>query len=60
MPISSDKLDELSSAQEAMGGKAIIRLMVDHAQQIKFLDTYGPPGGKAKWSAFVKVDGGGK
>jgi hypothetical protein len=60
MPVSSDKLDELTSVQSAMGGKGTMRLMVDHARQIEFLDQYGPPGGKGKWSVFVKVDGGGK
>ena len=36
-----------------------MRLMVDHASQIEFLDQYKRSDGK-KWSAFVKVDGGGK
>lgn len=58
MPISSDKLDEIVAAQEAMDGKGVMRLMVDHAFQIKFLDEYGAKNGK--WSVFVKVDGGGK
>jgi hypothetical protein len=58
MPISSDKLDEIVSAQKAMKGKGLIRLMVDHASQIQFLDKYGA--GDGKWSVFVKVDGGGK
>jgi len=58
MPISLDKLDEIVSAQKAMKGKGVIRLMVDHASQIDFLDTYGATNGK--WSVFVKVDGGGK
>jgi hypothetical protein len=58
MPISSDKLDEIVSAQKAMNGKGVIRLMVDHASQIQFLDKYGAKNGK--WSVFVKVDGGGK
>ena len=58
MPISSDKLDEIVSAQSAMNGKGVMRLMVDNASQIKFLDDYGAKDGK--WSVFVKVDGGGK
>ena len=58
MPISSDKLDEIVSAQKAMNGKGVMRLMVDHASQIQFLDYYGAKDGK--WSVFVKVDGGGK
>jgi hypothetical protein len=58
MPISQDKLDEIVSAQKAMNGKGVMRLMVDHASQITFLDEYGAKDGK--WSVFVKVDGGGK
>jgi hypothetical protein len=58
MPISKDKLVEIVSAQKAMNGKGVMRLMVDHASQITFLDEYGAKDGK--WSVFVKVDGGGK
>jgi len=58
MPISSDKLDEIVSAEKVMSGKGVMRLMVDHASQIQFLDDYGAKDGK--WSVFVKVDGGGK
>jgi hypothetical protein len=58
MPISQDKLDEIVCAQKEMNGKGVMRLMVDHASQITFLDEYGAKDGK--WSVFVKVDGGGK
>lgn len=58
MPISQDKLDEIVSAQIAMKGKGVMRLMVDHASQIAFLNEYGARDGR--WSVFVKVDGGGK
>jgi len=60
MPISLDKLDEIVSAQKAMKGKGVMRLMVDHASQVSLLDTYGATNGNGKWSVFVKVDGGGK
>ncbi|WVQ77850.1 hypothetical protein IAR50_007547 [Cryptococcus sp. DSM 104548] len=65
MPIGADKLDDITSAQEAVAGKGVVRIMVDHAQQIKFLQEYNRTllrGGKsrAKWSVFVKVDGGGR
>jgi len=59
MPISIDKLDEIISAQKAMDGKGVMRLMVDHASQIEFLDAYKQEGA-GRWSVFVKVDGGGK
>jgi D-serine deaminase-like pyridoxal phosphate-dependent protein len=54
MPISSDKLQELNTIKKEMG-QAKLRLMVDHASQIEFLDKEG-----GEWSVFVKVDGGGK
>lgn len=57
--MSEDKLDDILFAQEEMGGKGVMRLMVDHASQVEFLDKYGQPNG-GKWSVFVKVDGGGK
>lgn len=59
MPISIDKLDEILSAQKAMDGKGVMRLMVDHASQIESLESYKQEGG-GRWSVFVKVDGGGK
>jgi hypothetical protein len=59
MPISIDKLDEIVKAQQSMDGKGVMRLMVDHASQIEFLDKYEGRG-EGKWSVFIKVDGGGK
>ena len=59
MPISIDKLNEITSAQKAMDGKGVMRLMVDHASQIEFLEAYKQRR-EGKWSVFVKVDGGGK
>jgi D-serine deaminase-like pyridoxal phosphate-dependent protein len=59
LPISVDKLGDILFAQEAMDGKGVMRLMVDHASQIEFLYQYKRPDG-GKWSVFVKVDGGGK
>jgi D-serine deaminase-like pyridoxal phosphate-dependent protein len=59
MPISIDKLDEIVEAQESMGGKGVMRLMVDHASQIEFLDAY-EANREGKWSVFIKIDGGGK
>ncbi|TYJ52111.1 hypothetical protein B9479_007291 [Cryptococcus floricola] len=65
MPIGADKLEDITSAQDAMAGKGVIRIMVDHAQQIQFLQAYNKrlaSEGKerGKWSVFVKVDGGGR
>lgn len=53
MPISADKLEDINSAQEIVGAQATIRLMVDHAEQIRIL--YGSRVGdkmvgKSRWS----------
>jgi D-serine deaminase-like pyridoxal phosphate-dependent protein len=58
MPIGSDKLDELASLQSRYPQVAL-RLMVDHAKQVEFLQRYGIQK-DVRWSVFVKVDGGGK
>lgn len=40
MPISADKLEDINSAQEIVGAQATIRLMVDHAEQIRILQSF--------------------
>ncbi|KAL0245445.1 hypothetical protein I308_104571 [Cryptococcus tetragattii IND107] len=61
MPISADKLEDINSAQEIVGKQATIRIMVDHAEQIKILQAFSQKIQRSiKWSVFVKVDGGGK
>ncbi|WVQ79632.1 hypothetical protein IAT38_001732 [Cryptococcus sp. DSM 104549] len=65
MPVSADKLEDLRDAQEKCGRKAVVRLMVDCAEQVKALEEFAVKeaeggGGKVEWSVFVKVDGGGK
>lgn len=61
MPISADKLEDINSVQEIVGAQATIRLMVDHAEQIRILQSFSQKIQRpARWSVFVKVDGGGK
>lgn len=61
MPISADKLEDINSSQEIVGKQATIRIMVDHAEQIKILQAFSQKIQRSiKWSVFVKVDGGGK
>lgn len=61
MPISADKMEDLNDAQEKVKGKAVIRVMVDHPEQIEVLGRFSERvGRKEKWSAFIKVDGGGR
>ncbi|WVO15217.1 hypothetical protein L204_102866 [Cryptococcus depauperatus] len=60
MPIGADKLEDIHIAQEEIGQRGIIRLMVDHAEQVGLLKAFSQKTQRAKWSVFVKVDGGGK
>ncbi|WWC88957.1 uncharacterized protein L201_003872 [Kwoniella dendrophila CBS 6074] len=62
MPIGSDKIEDLNKAQEQIGSKGIIRLMVDHPEQINLLNQFNEKNNQRnqKWSVFVKVDGGGR
>ncbi|WWC62270.1 uncharacterized protein I303_104866 [Kwoniella dejecticola CBS 10117] len=61
MPVGSDKIEDLNRAQDIIGSKGVIRLMVDHPEQIKLLSQFNEKNGrKQKWSVFVKVDGGGR
>lgn len=61
MPIGEDKIEDIHLAQEKMGGKGVVRLMVDHPAQIAALSKFSDRvGRKEKWSVFVKVDGGGR
>ncbi|WRT68112.1 uncharacterized protein IL334_005087 [Kwoniella shivajii] len=61
MPVGEDKIADLNSAQERIGSKGVIRLMVDHPEQVNLLTKYNKSNGRSqKWSVFVKVDGGGR
>ena len=71
MPLSEDKVEDLNDAWDRMRHKAMLRLMVDHPDQIKALERFDKEllaKDKAnwhryngqKWSIFVKVDGGGR
>ncbi|WWD03173.1 hypothetical protein V865_001220 [Kwoniella europaea PYCC6329] len=61
MPVGEDKISDLNLAQDKIGSKGVIRLMVDHPEQIRLLTDFNEKEGrKQKWSVFVKVDGGGR
>ena len=61
MPIGADRIEDLNDVQEKVEGKAVIRVMVDHPAQIEALGAFNKRfGRKERWSAFVKVDGGGR
>lgn len=61
MPIGSDRIEELDHIQREVQGKAVVRVMVDHAEQIRALEEFNSrTGRKENWTAFLKVDGGGR
>jgi D-serine deaminase-like pyridoxal phosphate-dependent protein len=61
MPIGSDRIEELDQIQKEVQGKAVVRVMVDHAEQIRALEEFNSrTGRKENWTAFLKVDGGGR
>ncbi len=61
MPISEDRMEDLNSIQEKVGKRAVIRVMVDHSEQIQALGRFNEKyRRKERWSVFVKVDGGGR
>lgn len=54
-------MEDLTAAQEKAGDRCVIRVMVDHAEQVAALaESHKRLRRGSKWSAFVKVDGGGK
>jgi D-serine deaminase-like pyridoxal phosphate-dependent protein len=62
LPVGVDKIADLSKLwQEAELQGAIIRLLVDHPDQVKHLEAFEKKRGLSRrWSVFVKVHGGQK
>lgn len=59
LPCGLDKLRDLQQlAAEMRQSEAVLRLMIDHPDQIRALA--GVPNPNGAWSIFIKVDGGGK
>lgn len=59
LPCGLDKLRDLQQLASVMKrSDAVLRLMIDHPDQIKALAAVPSPSGA--WSIFIKVDGGGK
>ncbi|KAG1899263.1 uncharacterized protein F5891DRAFT_1040384 [Suillus fuscotomentosus] len=60
LPIGLNKLDDLSALHAEMtkyGGT--VRILLDHLDQVKFLEEYeGKQEHPKKWSAFIKMNGG--
>ncbi|KAG8832676.1 hypothetical protein FRC17_000895 [Serendipita sp. 399] len=55
LPVGPTKIAELAEMIRSLKGKATIRIMIDNIHQLRALEAFG-----GKWSAFVKMDHGGK
>ncbi|KAJ7597007.1 putative serine dehydratase domain-containing protein [Mycena floridula] len=62
LPVAPNKIADLASLWNAIEGDGgIVRLLVDHPDQVTFLEKFESQREKPrKWSVFVKVDGGQK
>jgi len=62
IPPAANKIADLSNLYDEIakdGG--VLRLMIDHPEQVKFLEkNEGERQQSRRWSVFVKVDGGQK
>jgi D-serine ammonia-lyase len=62
LPVAANKIADLAALREEMArNDGVIRLLVDHPDQIQFLEKFEE--GRAqqlRWSVFIKVDGGQK
>lgn len=57
-----NKIEDLSSLREELAAHgADVRILVDHPDQVRFLEQFEKQRPTVRqWSAFVKVDGGQK
>ncbi|KAF5314150.1 hypothetical protein D9611_006780 [Ephemerocybe angulata] len=60
MPIAKNKIAPLTALWKEMEPyQGVVRLLLDHPQQVRFLEEAQTSGGPQKrWSAFVKINGG--
>ncbi|KAH9486964.1 D-serine dehydratase [Psilocybe cubensis] len=60
LPVAINKVQDLSNLrQEFAQSGGIVRLLVDHPDQITFLDQFeANQATSAKWSVFIKINGG--
>jgi len=60
--VAANKIADLSSLREELDTHgAVVRILVDHPDQVQFLEEFEKQESTAKrWSVFVKVDGGQK
>ena len=62
LPLPPNKIADLSALwDEVAQYGATIRIMIDHPDQVKFLEAFeSQRESPRRWSVFVKVDAGGK
>ncbi|KAJ2913396.1 hypothetical protein MD484_g7004, partial [Candolleomyces efflorescens] len=59
LPIARNKIQALQQLRNEMAPyNGIVRLLLDHPQQVRFLEEAQRENASQRWSAFVKVNGG--
>ncbi|RXW19870.1 hypothetical protein EST38_g5992 [Candolleomyces aberdarensis] len=59
VPIAKNKIQPLQQLRnEIVPYNGIVRLLLDHPQQVRFLEEAQGEGASTRWSVFVKVNGG--
>ncbi|KAI0692796.1 hypothetical protein BC835DRAFT_1356104 [Cytidiella melzeri] len=62
LPLPPNKIDDLSKLRDELAPYgAVVRIMVDHPDQVQYLEQYESQRKTPElWSVFVKVDSGGR
>ena len=61
VPIAKNKIQPLQQLRNEIAPyNGIVRLLLDHPQQVRFLEEAQRDGASKRWSVFVKVNGGQK
>jgi hypothetical protein len=61
VPIAKNKIQALQQLRNEMAPyNGLVRLLLDHPQQVRFLEEAQREDASQRWSAFVKVNGGQK
>ncbi|PPQ99604.1 hypothetical protein CVT24_005180 [Panaeolus cyanescens] len=59
LPIAPNKIADLSRlSQEVEKHGGVVRILIDHPDQVRFLEEYNDGQHNTRWSAFIKINGG--
>lgn len=62
LPVAVNKVADLTALAEVLARSgAVVRILVDHPEQVRFLEEFASKSGiERKWSTFMKVHAGDK